>query len=50
MTNPLVLNAASIDLVNRTLTTSLHTASVYELIFFKDSPEGNYTAVTATGA
>lgn len=49
MTSPLVLNAASIDLANRTLTTTLNTASVYELIFFKDNPEGNYTAVTATG-
>lgn len=50
MTSPLALNAASMDLVNRTLMTSLQTASVYELVFFKDSPEGNYTAVTATGA
>ena len=50
MTSPLVLNAASIDLVSGTLTTSLHTGAVYELIFFKESPEDNYTSVTVTGA
>ncbi|MDD3653783.1 MAG: hypothetical protein PHO01_06315 [Desulfotomaculaceae bacterium] len=50
MTSPIVINAASIDLVNRTLTTFLNTAAIYELVFFKDNPAGNYTSVTATGA
>lgn len=49
MTSPLVQNATSLNLANRILTTSLNTASVYELIFFKDNPGENYTAVTATG-
>jgi hypothetical protein len=46
MTNPIVLNATSMDLENRTLTTSLNTAALYELVFFKDSPAANYTGVT----
>jgi len=50
MTSPIVINATSIDLANKTLTTSLNTAALYELVFFKDSSAGNYTSVTATGA
>lgn len=50
MTNPTVLNVTSIDLANKTLTASLNTAAIYELVFFKDSPAGNYTSVTVTGA
>lgn len=46
MTNPIVLNAACIDLENRTITTDLNTAALYELVFFKDSPAANYTSVT----
>lgn len=49
MTNPIVINATSIDLANKTLTASLNTAAIYDLVFFKDSPAGNYTSVTATG-
>lgn len=49
-TNPIILEAAGIDLTNRTLTASLNTAATYELVFFKDSPDVNYTGVTATGA
>ncbi|TEB15098.1 hypothetical protein Psfp_02417 [Pelotomaculum sp. FP] len=50
MTNPIVLNATSIDLANKTLTTSLNTAALYELVFFKDSAASDYTGVTVTGA
>lgn len=49
MTNLIVRNATSIDLANKTLTTSLNTAASCELIFFKDSPADNYTGVTASG-
>lgn len=49
MTSPIVRNAASVDLTARTLTTSLHTAALYELVFFKDDAADNYTGVTATG-
>ena len=53
MTNPLVIaatDAETIDLTNRTLTTSLNTAAVYELVFFKDLGESDYTGVTVTGS
>lgn len=46
MTSPIVQNATTVDLGSRTLTTSLHTAAVYDLVFFKDNPADNYTAVT----
>jgi hypothetical protein len=48
MTNPIVING-TIDLVNRTITTTLNTAAVCELVFFKDSAAVNYTGVTAAG-
>lgn len=48
MTNPIVINATSINLTTRTMTTTLNKAAVYELIFFKDSTEANYTGVTLT--
>ncbi|MEL7567812.1 MAG: hypothetical protein AAGU27_23445 [Dehalobacterium sp.] len=51
MTNFMVidaLDASSIDLVNRTMTISLNTAAIYELVFFKDGGEINYTGVTVT--
>jgi len=50
MTNPIVLNASSIDLANKTLTASLNTAATHELVFFKDNTAINYTSITATGA
>lgn len=50
MTNPIILEAAGIDLAGRTLTASLNTAATYELVFFKDSAAANYAGVTATGA
>ncbi|MEG3069535.1 MAG: hypothetical protein RQM92_00540 [Candidatus Syntrophopropionicum ammoniitolerans] len=53
MTNPLVMAAANggaLDLTNRTLTTDLNTAAVYELIFFKDQAETEYTGVTVSGS
>jgi hypothetical protein len=49
MTNPIVQNSTTIDLASRTLTTSLNTAAIYELVFFKDTPADNYTGVTVTG-
>jgi len=48
MTNPMVINATSINLTARTMTTTLNKAAVYELIFFKDSPTANYSGVTVT--
>lgn len=53
MTNPLVIAAAkagSLDLINRTLTATLNTAAVYELVFFKDLAETDYTGVTVSGS
>lgn len=52
MTNPVVIAAIegeTIDLTNRTLTTLLNTAAVYELVFFKDEAETDYAGVTVTG-
>lgn len=46
MTNPMVINATSINLITRTMTTTLNKAAVYQLIFFKDSAAANYTGVT----
>ncbi len=46
MTNPIVINANSINLTTRTIMTTVNKAAVYELIFFKDSPAANYTGVT----
>ncbi|KGP76962.1 hypothetical protein JT05_01590 [Desulfosporosinus sp. Tol-M] len=48
MTNPIVINATSLDLTARTMTTVLNKAAVYELIFFKDSPAANYSGVTVS--
>jgi uncharacterized membrane protein YfcA len=48
MTNPMVINATSINLTTRTMTTTVNKAAVYELIFFKDSVTANYTGVTVT--
>ncbi|NLI74770.1 MAG: hypothetical protein GX369_08425, partial [Euryarchaeota archaeon] len=53
MTNPLVMAAAdggTLDLANGTLTTSLNTAAVYKLVFFKDQAETEYTGVTVSGS
>ena len=53
MTNPLVMAAANggtLDLTSGTLTTTLNTAAVYELIFFKDQAETEYTGVTVSGS
>lgn len=50
MTNPIVktaVNEDSMDLTNRSMTTTLHTAAVYELIFFKDAMD-NYNGITVT--
>ena len=47
MTNPMVINATSIDLATRTMTTTLNRAGVHELIFFKDnSSTSAYSGVT----
>jgi hypothetical protein len=52
MTNPIVMaavDANTIDLANKNLTTTLNTGAIYELVFFKDQGELNYTGVTVAG-
>lgn len=49
MTNPVVINA-SVDLEQNTMRARLNTASVYELVFFKDEASVSYGAVTVLGA
>ncbi|ATW23436.1 hypothetical protein [Candidatus Formimonas warabiya] len=46
MTNPIVIGRT---IEERTLTTSLNTAAIYELVFFKNHPEDDYGGVTVTG-
>jgi hypothetical protein len=48
MTNPAVISA-SVDLEQNTMRVRLNTASVYELVFFKDDPSVSYSDVTVLG-
>lgn len=48
MTNPIVINANPINLNDGTLTTTLNTGAIYQLVFFKDNAGTNYTGVTAS--